>query len=33
MEHTKIELLGLKLLCERNEIEKHELESKIAAIQ
>lgn len=33
MEQTKIELLGLKLLCGRNEAKKHELESKVATTQ
>lgn len=33
MEQTKVELSRLKLLCERNEIEKHELESKPAIAQ
>jgi hypothetical protein len=28
MEQTNIELLGLKLLCEKNETKKQELENK-----
>jgi hypothetical protein len=33
MEQTKIELLILKLTCEKNEAEKQELESKVAIAQ
>jgi hypothetical protein len=33
MEQTKFELLGLKLLCEKNEAEKQELESEVATTQ
>jgi hypothetical protein len=33
MEQIEIELLGLKLLCERNEAEKQELENKVVVAQ
>jgi hypothetical protein len=33
MEQTKIELSILRLLCQRNEVEKQELESKAAVVQ
>ncbi len=33
MEQTRIELLGLKLLCERNEVEKQELDNKTTIAQ
>jgi hypothetical protein len=33
MEQTKIESLGFKLLCERNEVEKQELEGKVTIAQ
>ncbi len=32
MEQTRIELSILKLPCNRNEIEKHELEAKLVSI-
>jgi hypothetical protein len=33
MEHIRIELSRFKLLCERNEVEKQELESKVVIAQ
>jgi len=33
MEQTIIELLRIKLLCERNEVEKQELENKVIVAQ
>ncbi len=33
MEQTRVELSGLKLLCERNETKKQELESKATIAQ
>jgi hypothetical protein len=33
MEQTKIELVRLKLMCKRNEVENQELESKTATTQ